>query len=81
MLVQSKSGTEIRTARKTAIPTQTLAADALGMSVATYNSRELHQENFTIKELKMLYSMLGDDGKDTIAEYVQRTFPAKRGKR
>ena len=74
MILESASGNEVRTARKSAIPTQKMAGAIIGKSLVTYNHLEQQQDNFTIGDLEKLYKHLGTDGKDTLAAWVQKKF-------
>ena len=75
MVLESLPGEEVRTARKSAIPTQRIAASVCGMGLNAYLNRENDQEKFQIGELRMLYGSLGTDGRDTIAAWVRKIFP------
>ena len=74
MILEAEPGGEIRMARKSAIATQSIAASVCGLGLSAYVRREKDQEEFTIGELKRLYSVLGTDGKDTIAAYMAKIF-------
>ena len=74
MQLEAVKGREVRTARKSAIPTQKMAGLILNMGETKYNHLEQSQEDFTIRQLKTLYKALGTDGKDTLAAWVQNEF-------
>lgn len=74
MKLEASEGREVRTARKSAIPTQQMAGKILNMGTTKYNHLEQHQDEFTIGQLNELYQVLGTDGKDTIAAWVQNKF-------
>ena len=77
MILEATPGQEIRAARRSAIPTQRIAASVCGMGLSAYMAREADQDKFTLGELKKLYENVGTDGKDTIAAYMAKNFPVR----
>lgn len=77
MILESRQGREVMTARKSTFSTQAKAAAACHMTAVTYGKKERDQRLFTFEELKALYDVLGDDGKDTLADYVGKNFARK----
>ena len=75
MVLETVEGREVRTARKSAIPTQVIAARVCGLGETAYNRREISQMEFKVGELARLYAALGTDGKDTMRAWLQKTFP------
>lgn len=74
MILEAVSGSEIKVARRSAIPTQKIAASVIGRGETSYNALENNQGEFTVSELKRLYDNLGRDGKDTIRAWVAKIF-------
>lgn len=77
MILEANPGDEIRTARKSAMTTQRIAASVCGLGMNAYINREKDQDQFKLGELKKLYAACGTDGKDTIAAYMAENFPAQ----
>ena len=77
MILEAVPGREIMTARKSAIPTQKIAAAVCGLGLSAYMARENDQDKFELGELTLLYNALGTDGQDTIAAYVSKKFPVR----
>jgi len=77
MILEATPGREIRAARRSAIPTQRIAASVCGLGLSAYRAREEDQDRFTIGDLKRLYANVGTDGKDTIAAYMAKNFPVR----
>ena len=74
MILEAVPGREVRTARKSAITTQGIAARVCGIGETAYNRREIDQMKFEIGELSKLYAALGTDGKDTIWAWLEKIF-------
>lgn len=75
MILEAVPGREVRTARKSAITTQGIAARVCGIGETAYNRRELDQEKFEVGELRRLYAELGTDGRDTLWAWLEKIFP------
>lgn len=75
MILEAAEGREVRTARRSTIPTQDIAASVCGLGETAYNRRELDQDKFRVGELRRLYSKLGRDGKDTMHAWLEKIFP------
>lgn len=77
MILEATPGQEIRVARRSAIPTQRIAASVCGLGLSAYRAREADQDSFTLGELRKLYANVGTDGKDTIADFMAKNFPVR----
>lgn len=74
MILEAQDGQELRTARKSAVPTQVMAAAILDMSAPTYIKLEKDQDSIKVGDLAKLHSTLGTDGKDTINAWLVKKF-------
>ena len=77
MILESTPGREVRTARKSCMPTQAIAAGVCGLGLSAYRNREENQDDFSIGELRRLYRAMGTDGKDTLADWVVKNFSSR----
>lgn len=74
MILEAQEGQELRTARKSAVPTQVMAAAILDMTPPTYIKLEKNQDTIRLGELEKLFNVLGTDGKDTIKAWLAKKF-------
>ncbi len=74
MILEASPGNEVRTARKSAITTQKIAASVVGLCETAYNAREQNQDSFSIGELRKLYECLGTDGRETLRAWLLKIF-------
>ena len=76
MIIKAEPGREVYEARRSAMPTQAEAAEVCGLGLSAYMARENDQGKFKVEELARLHAALGNDGRDTIAAWLQKIFRA-----